>query len=143
MQRTHFTAGYTLYNCVFVTYTIILCIIVYVTNKKFFFFIMPDLPDLHLQELHWTNKPKAEQIHATRLGYTAQTIYLLGPELRASLDHMTPLYTMLGDEESCCRINNILVKYCEKHSNPAQDYVKATDIRTNATDVETRKNIVQ
>ncbi len=35
------------------------------------------------------------------------------------------------------------VKSCEKPSNSAQNYVKATDIRTNATDVETRINIVQ
>ncbi len=49
------------------------------------------------QELHRTNKPKVERIHATRLGYAAQTIYLLGPELRAALDHATPLYTVLGD----------------------------------------------
>ncbi len=52
---------------------------------------------LDLQELHRTNELKAEQIHATRLGYTAQTIYLLGPEPRAALDHVTPLYTALGD----------------------------------------------
>ncbi len=44
-------------------------------------------------------------------------------------------------EES--RLNNISVKSCEKHSNSAQNYVKTTDIRTNATDVETRINIVQ
>ncbi len=44
-------------------------------------------------------------------------------------------------EES--RINNISVKSCEKPSNSAQNYVKTTDIRTNATDVETRINIVQ
>ncbi len=44
-------------------------------------------------------------------------------------------------EES--RINNISVRSCEKHSNSAQNYVKATDIKTNATDVETRINIVQ
>ncbi len=50
-----------------------------------------------LQELHRTNEPKAEKISATRLSYTAQTIYLLGPELRAALDHATPLYTALGD----------------------------------------------
>ncbi len=54
--------------------------------------IMPNL-----QELHWTNEPKAERIRATRLGYAAQTVYLLGPELRAALDHTTPLYTALGD----------------------------------------------
>ncbi len=53
------------------------------------------MPDL--QELHWTNEPKAEQIRATRLCYTAQTVYLLGPEPRAALDHATPLYTALGD----------------------------------------------
>ncbi len=50
-----------------------------------------------LQELHWTNKPEAERILATRLGYAAQTVYLLGPEPRAALDHATPLYTALGD----------------------------------------------
>ncbi len=50
-----------------------------------------------LQELHWTKEPKTERICATRLGYTAQTVYLLGPEPRAALDHVTPLYTALGD----------------------------------------------
>ncbi len=54
--------------------------------------IMPDL-----QELHWINEPKAERICATRLGYVVQTVYLLGTELRAALDHATPLYTALGD----------------------------------------------
>ncbi len=53
------------------------------------------MPDL--QELHWTNEPKAERIRATRLGYTVQTVYLLGPEPRTALDHATPLYTALGD----------------------------------------------
>ncbi len=53
------------------------------------------MPDL--QELHRTNDPKAEQIRATRLGYAAQTVYLLGSEPRAALDHATPLYTALGD----------------------------------------------
>ncbi len=53
------------------------------------------MPDLQEQQL--TNEPKAEQIRATRLGYTAQTVYLLGPEPRAALDHATPLYTALGD----------------------------------------------
>ncbi len=50
--------------------------------------IMPDL-----QELHWTNEPKAERIRTTRLGY----VYLLGPEPQAALDHATPLHTELGD----------------------------------------------
>ncbi len=53
------------------------------------------MPDL--QELHWKNELKVEQIRATSLIYTAQTIYLLGPEPRAALDHTTPLYTALGD----------------------------------------------
>ncbi len=99
------------------------------------------MPDL--QELHWTNEPKAEQIRATGLGYTVQTVYLLGPAPRAALDHATPLYTALGDtvkkvvEFTAESITS--VKSCGKHSNS----VKATDIRTNATDVETRRNIVQ
>ncbi len=54
--------------------------------------IMPNL-----QELHWTNKPKVERICVARLGNTAQTVYLLRPELLASLHHATPLYTVLGD----------------------------------------------
>ncbi len=55
------------------------------------FLIMPDL------QLHWTNESKVEWIHATRLGYAAQTVYLLGPEQWAALNHATPLYTALGD----------------------------------------------
>ncbi len=99
------------------------------------------MPDL--QELHRTNELNAEQIRATRLVYTAQTIYLLGPEPWAALDHATTLYTALEDtvkkvvEFTAESITS--VKSCEKHSNS----VKATDIRTNATDVETRRNIVQ
>ncbi len=50
-----------------------------------------------LQDLHRTNEPKAEQIRATCLGYTAKTVYLLVPEPWAALDHTTPLYTVLGD----------------------------------------------
>ncbi len=61
-------------------------------NKQLCVLFMPDV-----LELHRTNEPKAEQIRATRLGYTAQTIYLLGPEPRAALDPATPLYTALGD----------------------------------------------
>ncbi len=41
------------------------------------------------------------------------------------------------------RIHNISVRSCEKHSNSAQNYVKATDIRTNSTDVENRRNVIQ
>ncbi len=53
------------------------------------------MPDL--QELQWTNELKAEGIRTTRLGYAAQTVYLLRPEPRAAIDHVTPLYTVLGD----------------------------------------------
>ncbi len=72
----------------------------------------------------------------------SQTVYLLGPELRAALDQ---LYTVLGDKVKkvveFTAESIISVKSCEKHS--AQNSVKATDIRTNATDEETRKTIVQ
>ncbi len=95
-----------------------------------------------MTELHWKNEPKAERICATRLGADR-----LSARTRAALDHATPLYTVLGDtvkkvvEFTAESITS--VKSCEKHSNSAQNSVKATDIRTNATDVETRKNIVQ
>ncbi len=68
------------------------CFSVEKQNEQPCVLIMPDL-----QELHWTNEPKAERILATRFGYVAQTVYLLGPEPRAALDHATPLYTALGD----------------------------------------------
>ncbi len=109
-------------------------------NKQLCVLFMPDL-----QELHRTNDPKAEKICTTRLGCTAQTVYQLGPEPRAAL--ATPLYTATGDtvkkvvEFTTESITS--VKSCEKHSNSAQNYVKATDIRTNTTDVETSINIVQ
>ncbi len=41
------------------------------------------------------------------------------------------------------RIHNISVRSCEKHSNSAHNYVKATDIRTNSTDVENGRNVIQ
>ncbi len=104
-------------------------------NEQLCVLIMPDL-----QELHRTNEPKAERIRATRLGYTrlsAQTGAAGCSRSRDTVIHSAGRYS----EES--RINNISVKSCEKPSNSAQNYVKATDIRTNATDVETRINIVQ
>ncbi len=94
------------------------------------------MPDL--QELHWTNEPKAEGIRATHLVYVVQIVYLLVPE---------PRDTVIHSAGRCSRIysgiNNISVKSCEKHSSSAQNSVKAIDIRTNATDVETRKYICQ
>ncbi len=53
------------------------------------------MPDL--QEQHWTNEPKAERIHATRLGYRP----FICSEPRAALDHVTPrrdpVHVHLGD----------------------------------------------
>ncbi len=40
-------------------------------NEQLCVLFMPDL-----QELHRSNEPRAEQIRATGLGYTAQTVYL-------------------------------------------------------------------
>ncbi len=97
----------------------------------------------NLQELHWKNEPKAERIRATLLGYAVQTVYLLGPE-RAALDHATSLCTALGDTvKKVVEFTAESITSCEKHSNSAQNSVKAVYIRTNATDVENRKNIVQ
>ncbi len=102
---------------------------------------------LDLQELHRTNEPKAEQICTTCLGYMAQTIYARTGAVGCSRSRDTVINSAgRYSEESSrihCGINNISVKSCEKHSNLAHNYVKSTDIRTNATDVETRRNIVQ
>ncbi len=95
-----------------------------------------------LQELHRTNKLKAERILATRLGLSTRAGAADCSRSRDTVIHSAGRYS----EESSRihhRINNISVKSCEKHSNSAQNSVKATDIRSNATDVETRKNIVQ
>ncbi len=101
---------------------------------------------IDLQELHWTNEPKVEWIRITRLDYAAQTVYLFGPEPRAALDHATLLYTALRDTvkkvveftaESITSLSNLV------RSIQIQCIIKATDIRTKATDVETRRNIVQ
>ncbi len=87
-------------------------------------------------------------IHATRLSYAAQTIYLTGPEPRTALDYATSLYTALEDTvkivvEFATESTTSLSRSCEKRSNSALNSVKAKDIRTNATDVENRKNIAQ
>ncbi len=100
-----------------------------------------------LQELHWTNEPKAERICATCLGYMAQTVYLLGLERAAgcsrsrdTVKHSAGRYS----EESSqiySGFNNISVKSCEKRSNSTQNSVKATDTRINTTDVENRTTL--
>jgi len=96
-----------------------------------------------LQELHWINELKAERIRATSLGYAAQTVYLLEPEPRADLSrdtyiHSAGRYSVKKEVKFATEATSLL-----KHSNSAQNSVKAKDIRTNTTDVETRKNIVQ
>ncbi len=85
-----------------------------------------------LQELHRTNEPKAEQIRATRLGYTLLSARTGAAGCFRSSDtviHSTRRYSEESSRISR-RIDNISVKSCEKLSN----YVKATDIRTNATE---------
>ncbi len=83
------------------------------------------MPDL--QELHWTNEPKAERICGCSRS-------------RDTVKHSAGRYS----EESSqiySGINNISVKSCEKHSNSTQNSVKATDTRTNTTDVENRTTL--
>ncbi len=62
-------------------------------------FSVPKILWTALRSLHarFTRATLDERIHVTRFGYTAQTVYLLGPELRAALDHATPLYTAQVD----------------------------------------------
>ncbi len=93
-----------------------------------------------LQKLHWTSGTNP------RLSFGLQTVYLLRPEPRAlsrSRDTVINNAVRYSEESSRIRrrIHNISVKSCEKHSNSAQNSVKATDIRTNATDVETRETM--
>ncbi len=100
-----------------------------------------------LQELHRTNESKAERICATRLGYTAQTIYLLRLEPRADLDHTTPWYTAQVDTVE--KVVEFTAESITSQSNLVRSIqiqgkiLLKLHIRTNATDVETRKNIVQ
>ncbi len=50
------------------------------------------MPDL--QELHWTNEPKAKRIRSTPFSLSALKKTVI---CSAALDHATPLYTALGD----------------------------------------------
>ncbi len=87
-----------------------------------------------------TNR-KRKQIRATRLGYTRLSARTGAAGCFRSHDTVIHSAGRYSEESSRIHrgINNISVKSCEKHSNSD----KATDIRTNATDVETRRNIVQ
>ncbi len=115
------------------------CFSVQKWNEQLCVLFMPDL-----QELHRTNEPKAEQIRATRLGYRP---FICSDWSRGLLSITRHRYTRRWEIQWSSRIhrgiNNISVKSCEKHSNSPQNYVKATDIEINSTDVETRRNIVQ
>ncbi len=101
------------------------------------------MPDL--QELHRTNEPKAEWMRATGLGYTRLSARTEAASCSRSRDKVIHSAGRYSEESSRIHrgINNISFKSCEKHSNSAQNYVKAIDTRTNATDMETRRNIVQ
>ncbi len=87
------------------------------------------------KELHWTNWPKVERIRATRLICSG-----------CSRSCNTVIHSAGRYSEERSRIlrgiNNISVRSCEKNSNSVKNSIKATDIRTNATDVETRRNII-
>ncbi len=115
------------------------CFSVQKWNEQLCVLFMPDL-----QELHRTNEPKAEQIRATRLGYRP---FICSDRSRGLLSITRHRYTRRWQIQWSSRIhrgiNNISVKSCEKHSNSPQNYVKATDIEINSTDVETRRNTVQ
>ncbi len=122
--------------------------------RKLFLFVsqfkkkngMNSLRSHHAWFTRATSDKRTESRTNPRYSFGLQTVNLLGPEPRAALDHVTSLYTALGDtvkkvvEFTTESITS--VKSCEKHSNSEQNSVKATDIRTNATDMETRKNIV-
>ncbi len=60
---------------------------------------------------------------------------LRGADTGCSRSRDTVLHSAGRYSEIHHRINNISVKSCERQSNSAQNSVKATDIRTNATDV--------
>ncbi len=104
------------------------------------------LRSLHARFTRATLDKRTESGTNPRYSFGLQTVYLFGLAPQAALDHATPLYTALEIQWSSRihrGINNISVKSCEKHSNSPQNYVKATDIEINSTDVETRRNIVQ
>ncbi len=106
--------------------------------------IMPDL-----QELHW--KKRTESRTNLRYSFGLCGADRLSARARGcsgrsrSRDIVMYSAGRYSEESSWIhsRINNISVKSYEKHWNSAQNSVKAVYIRTNATDVENRKNIVQ
>ncbi len=51
----------------------------------------------HARFTRATSDKRTESGSNPRYSFGLQTVYLLGPEPRAALDHATPLYTALGD----------------------------------------------
>ncbi len=100
---------------------------------------------LHARFTRATLDKRTESGTNPRYSFGLQTVYLLGQAPRAALDHATPLYTALGDtvKKVVELAAESITFLSEKHSNSAHNYVKATDIRTNSTDVENRRNVIQ
>ncbi len=55
------------------------------------------LRSLHARFTRAASDKRTESGTNPRYSFVLQTVYLLGPEPRAALDHATPLYTALGD----------------------------------------------
>ncbi len=55
------------------------------------------LRSLHARFTRATSDKRTESGTNPRYSFGLQTVYLLGPEPRAALDHVTPLYTARGD----------------------------------------------
>ncbi len=55
------------------------------------------LRSLHARFTRAASDKRTESGTNPRYSFGLQTVYLLGPELQAALDHATPLYTALGD----------------------------------------------
>ncbi len=55
------------------------------------------LRSLHARFTRAASDKRSESGTNPRYSFGLQTVYLLGPEPRAALDHATPLYTALGD----------------------------------------------
>ncbi len=70
------------------------------------------LRSLHARFTRATTDKRTESGTNPRYLFGLQTVYLLGPEPRAALDHATPLYTALGDtvnkEESITSLSDLV-----------------------------------
>ncbi len=70
------------------------------------------LRSLHARFTRATSDKRTESGTNPRYSFGLQTVYLLGPEPRAALDHATPLYTALGGtlnkEESITSLSDLV-----------------------------------